>query len=189
MAPQAERWIAADHAGDHADHHPDRDADPGRDVELHEEQRHRVRAEAEERRMAERDEARVAAEDVPRKTHDRPDEHERQHQLVVLVRHEQPDDEVRRDERRDRGNRLRPPLARAGHVRSTLRPSRPCGRIRTISRNTTKIAAFCSCTGSTSVESCCTSPIVSPPQNAPTMLPIPPRTTPAYMMITKSRPT
>src|SRR5215831_35903 len=189
MSAQAERRIADDHAGDHADHHSDRDADPGRDVELHQEQRHRVRAEAEERRMAERDEARVAAEDIPGKAHDRPDQHERQHQLVVLVLHEQPDDEIRHAERRDRGERLRPALACAGHVRSTLRPRRPCGRIRTISRNTTKIAAFWSCTGSTSVESCCTSPIVSPPQNAPTMLPMPPSTTPAYMMITKSRPT
>ena len=47
-----------------------------------------------------------------------------------------------------------------------------------ISRKTTKIAVFCSWVGSTRVESCCTSPIVRPPQNAPMMLPMPPSTTP-----------
>src|SRR5262249_25659812 len=78
--------------------------------------------------------------------------------------------------------------ARHAHTRSVARPNRPCGRIITISRNTTKMAAFCSWVGSTRVESCCTSPMVMPPQNAPRMLPMPPSTTPAYMMMTKSRP-
>ena len=59
----------------------------------------------------------------------------------------------------------------------------------TISRKTTKMAVFCSCVGSTSVDSCCTSPMVMPPQNGPMMLPSPPSTTPAYMMMTYSSPT
>jgi hypothetical protein len=47
-----------------------------------------------------------------------------------------------------------------------------------------KIAAFCSWGGSTSAENCCTKPTVTPPQNAPKMLPMPPSTTPEYMMMT-----
>ena len=173
-------------AGGHADQHAERNADPRRDVELHEEQGHGVRAQPEEGRVAERHQAGVAAEDVPGDAHDGPDQHEREHQLVVLVPHDEADDEIRRREREDRRHRL---AGAASHARYTFRPKRPSGRSRTIRRNTTKIAAFCSCTGSTSDESCCTSPMVNPPQNAPPMLPIPPSTTPAYMMITNSRPT
>ena len=37
----------------------------------------------------------------------------------------------------------------------------------TMARKTTKIAVFCSWLGRTSVDSCCTSPMVRPPKNAP----------------------
>ena len=62
-------------------------------------------------------------------------------------------------------------------VRCIVRPAQRCGRTgprdasRTINRKTTKIAAFCNWFGNTRVESCWTKPMVSPPQNAPTILP------------------
>src|SRR5262249_39952797 len=77
----------------------------------------------------------------------------------------------------------------SAQVRSALRPKKPCGRKKMMSRNTTKMAVFCSCVGSTRVDSCCTNPMVSPPQKAPMMLPMPPSTTPAYITMTYSRPT
>src|SRR6267143_2063547 len=149
---------------------------------------HRVSAEPEERRMAEGDHPRVAGEHIPRNPQHRPDRDQRQHKLVVLVL-----DQHRRGEIDDRDHKDDPDVAADGsfhgYTRSALRPNKPSGRTKTISRKTTKIAAFCNCTGRTSVESCCTRPMVRPPQNAPTMLPNPPSTTPAYMMITNSSPT
>ena len=69
------------------------------------------------------------------------------------------------------------------------RPNMPCGRRKMISRKTTKIAVFCNWYGNTSVDICCTMPIRRPPQKAPKLLPKPPSTTPAYMTMTKLKPT
>ena len=60
MPAQAECRDADQHARDHADHDAERNAEPRRDAELHERNRHRVGAEAEERGVAERDQAAVA---------------------------------------------------------------------------------------------------------------------------------
>src|SRR6185437_8494703 len=134
--------------------------------------------------------AAVAGEDVPRDAEERPHRHQVQDQLVVAVGHEHRDRQV--DDGHDGEHRQVPPQVGAGalfHARSAERPNRPCGRSSTIIRNTTKIAAFCNCVGRIRAENCCTKPMVRPPQNAPRMLPIPPSTTPAYMMMTKSSPT
>src|SRR5262249_10896547 len=151
--------------------------------------RHRVGAEPEECRVSKRNKAGIAAEDIPGETHHRPNRHQGEHQLVVGVGHDQTEADPRHRQARDH-EQGRGQAAAGPHdqIRSVARPNRPCGRTMTIRRKITKIAAFCSCVGSTSVESCWTSPMVIPPQNAPRMLPMPPSTSPAYMMMTKSRP-
>src|SRR4029079_8785371 len=136
--------------------------------------------------VTERDQPGVAAEQVPRQAEDRPDRDQRHHKLVIGIGHAQRHHRIERGEDEDRQQRT--PSAHL-HVLSTIRPKKPCGRKKMIRRNTTKIAAFCSCVGKISVDICCTRPIVMPPQKAPMMLPMPPSTTPAYMTITYSRPT
>src|SRR5439155_17300575 len=110
---------------------------------------------------------------------------QREDQLVVAVGHEEREHEV--GDGHDGECQQVSPQLRSGalsHARSAERPNSPCGRSSTIIRNTTKIAAFWSCGGRISAENCCTNPTVNPPQKAPRMLPMPPSTTPEYMMMT-----
>src|SRR5882672_4409541 len=171
---------------DAAEHSGDRNQHPGRQVEIDLAERGRVGADSEKSGVAERDQAGVPAEQIPRQAEDRPDRHQRQHELVVGIADGQRDRRIEHREDDHRQNRARHPH---GQVLSTTRPKNPCGRKKMIRRNTTKIAAFCNWVGSTRVDICCTRPIVMPPQNAPMMLPMPPSTTPAYMTMTYSTPT
>src|SRR5580658_133727 len=135
--------------------------------------------------MAERGEARIAGEQVPRQAHHRPDRHQRQHKLVVAVGDEQRDAEIAgREDHQGDPVATQPWCGTRPHARSAERPNRPCGRSMMISRNTTKIAAFCNCGGRIREEHCWTKPTVRPPQKAPRMLPMPPNTTPEYIMMT-----
>ncbi len=140
---QAEGRNADQHAGDHADHGAERHADPRRDAELHERDGDGVGAEPEERRMAERDQPAVAGQHVPAEPHRGPDQHQRHHQLVIGIAHEEADREEHDREGRDRRVLARKRAA-LHHVRSQTRPNIPCGRKNTMTRNTTKIAVFCS---------------------------------------------
>src|SRR5215204_6328091 len=127
--------------------------------------------------MPERDQPGVPAQHVPGEAKAGPDQHEREHELVIGVGDEEGERRISDGEGDDRCNGAR----KGDHqVRSTTRPKKPCGMRKMTSKKTTKMAAFCSCVGSTRVESCWTSPMVIPPQKAPMMLPMPPRTTPAY---------
>src|SRR5262249_43711258 len=156
-------------------------------VEIDLAERGGVGADAEEGGVAEGDQPGVAAEQIPRQAEDGPDQDQRHDQLVVGVGDDQRDCRIKYGEDRNRDDRA---LGQHGaHVLSTSRPKKPCGRKKMIRRNTTKIAAFCNCVGRTMVDICCTRPMVMPPQKAPTMLPMPPSTTPAYITITYSRPT
>src|SRR5262249_45689308 len=119
-----------------------------------------------------------------------PRRHQREDELVVAVGHEGRHHQVGDRQRGER--RQVAPEPRTGalpHARSADRPNSPCGRSSTIMRNTTKIAAFCSCGGRIRAENCWTKPTVNPPQNAPRMLPMPPSKTPEYMMIRYAKPT
>ena len=109
--------------------------DPRRDAEVHQQQRHGVGAEAEEGGVPERDQARIAAQNVPRQSHHRPDRHQSQHELVVLVGDQQGAERIqhvnsaiaRSAATMDRRLRMH------AQVRSALRPYRPCGRSSTMS--------------------------------------------------------
>src|ERR1700744_3490398 len=136
--------------------------------------------------MPERQLTAVAGQDVPGHAEYRPDRHQRHDQLVVAVGDERRYAEICDRYHAQRDEVLLQPRRRtvAHQARSAERPNKPCGRSNTINRNTTKIAAFCNCGGKTKAEHCCTKPTVRPPQNAPRMLPMPPSTTPEYMMMT-----
>ena len=142
MTAQTKRLQSDDNAGQHADQNAERNADPGRDVELHESDGHRVAAEAEKCRVAERDHAAVAAQHVPGDADGRPDQHQRHDQLIIGIMHEPADEKINGGESGDR-EVLPGQAAPAHHGRSETRPNIPCGRKNMISRNTTKIAVFC----------------------------------------------
>ena len=115
----------------------------GESAEFHEHDRHGVAAEPEEHGMAERDQAAVAAQHVPGETHGRPQQHQRHDQLVVGIADQQSEQQIGPGEQGDR-HAVRCGAARTHQVRSATRPKIPLGRKKTISRNTTKIAVFCS---------------------------------------------
>ncbi len=140
VAAQAEGRKAdgdAKHRADHArgeEHHPGRD----RPVDL---RQHRGEgARAEEGGMAEGYQPGIAAQNVPAQPEDRPDQDQRQHELVVGIGHERRERQV--GERRNDEIEERFAACLHDHVRSTLRPNRPCGRSMTTSRKHTKMVAF-----------------------------------------------
>ena len=137
-------------AGQRADHHAQRDTEPRRQVEVHQQQRHGVGAQPEERRMAERHQAGVAAQDIPGQSHHRPDRHQREHQLVVLVRHERRADRIHEREHDDRDERPRgaacPPsplmsAPRCGRTGPAAAPARSAGTRRRWRRSAAGTAA------------------------------------------------
>src|SRR5579875_839955 len=149
--------------------------------------RNGVGAPAEECGMAETDQTPVAAQNVPGKPEHRPDADEREHQQRIST--DDKDADCRCGKLRGQYQKLATRRGQKPHqARSALRPKSPCGRSSKTAKKTTKTAVFCSCGERISVASCCTMPITSPPAKAPPKLPMPPSTTPAYIMMTKSNP-
>ena len=91
---QAEGREPDDEPGSRADERRQRQREPGGHVKLVGEKYRRVGAETEEGSMAERNEPGHAAEHVPGQAEAGPDQHKREHQLVIGVLHQQRDAEI-----------------------------------------------------------------------------------------------
>ena len=88
VAAQAEGRQADGKARDPAEHGGDRDQHVGRPAEVRVPQRGGIGAQPEEGRVPERHQAGVAAEHVPREAEAGPDQHQREHELVIGVAHQ-----------------------------------------------------------------------------------------------------
>ena len=161
VAAQPESRYAYGDAGDAAEQRRQRNQQVRRQAEMHLPQRTGVSPQTEKSGVAERHQAGVTAQQVPGQTKAGPDQHHGQYQLVISIRHQRGQHGIGGGKAQH--GEIRQTVFHA-QVRSALRPKKPCGRKKMISRNTTKMAVFCNCVGSTSVDNCCTRPMVSPPQ-------------------------
>src|SRR5450759_1563658 len=162
MAAQAESRKSNSQSRKPANSRGNRNQEPGGNAKMDLSQRGGVGAKTKKGCMTEGNEPGVATEQVPREAEAGPDQNQRQHELVIGVC----------DDHRNRGishseNDDRHEGSEKSHdqVRSVTRPKKPWGFRKTISRNTTKMAVFCSWVGRINVESCWTRPMVMPPQN------------------------
>src|SRR5665213_3752055 len=115
------------HDGRDRYHQPERDTVPGREY------RRDVRTDAEERRLPERHLPRIADGEVQAERRHQVDAAQRQQVDLAALQQQR----RRADRDDDRDQQQKPPVARAHTLRSSLRPSRPSGRNRITSRNST----------------------------------------------------
>ena len=144
MAAQTESDRSDHQAGEASDEGSGRQPDPGRNAEFDRQQCDGEGAHSKKRRVAKGNQPRVAAEQVPGERKGGPDRNGAEDELVVRIAdkkrctaHEQRDDEDHPQRRALEGTCQH-------HVRSALRPKRPCGRSSTTTRNRMKMVAFCS---------------------------------------------